>query len=316
MTRAAAIASPSALDELRTACARVAGQADHVRIVEDRIADYAQFILGKYKVITGHDEHHLVTDDEEQTASYILALGSINFGSGYFKAVGLEYQNVAGGLKSAFLRGEINTAEKWVAVTPGDLRRIFVPSVPGSIAEELMELFSRHLAFTGHALMEQYGGKAMNLVAAAGGSAARLTEIVGAWPTFHDVASYKGGDISFLKRAQLFAAHLELTGIPKFRDMDALTCFADNMVPHVLRCDGVLEYAPDLAQKIDAGQPLEAGSAEETELRALSIHAVELMRAAAPPGTTAPNIDHLLWNRGYEPEIYARPSHRTLTVWY
>jgi len=112
---------------------------------------------------------------------------------------------------------------------------------------------------------------------------------------------------------------MELTGIPKFRDMEALTCFADNMIPHVLRCDGVLEYATALAEKIDAGIPLDAGSEEEVELRAASIHAIELMRAEAlreGRTLTAPNIDHVLWNRGYEPDIYARPSHRTLTVWY
>jgi hypothetical protein len=304
------------LDLLRERCAWAAGQAEHVKIDTGRIAEYTAMILGKYRIITGHDEHHLVSPDAEETVSYILALNSINFGSGYFRATGLEYVQIAGGLKNAYLHGEMNTPDKWAAATADDCRRLFSPSIPGAATDELMTLFVRHLNAAGRIMREQYDSNPMNLLSAAGGSAAKLAGIVGEWPTFHDAPSYRGQEIPFLKRAQLFAAHLELTGIPKFRDMEALTCFADNMIPHVLRCDGVLEYSRPLAEKIDAGIPLEPGSAEEIELRALSIHAVELMRAAAPPGTTSPNIDHLLWNRGYEPEIYSRPSHRTLTVWY
>ena len=40
---------------------------------------------------------------------------------------------------------------------------------------------------------------------------------------------------------------LALAGIVRFRDLDRLTIFADNLVPHVLRCDGVLVYDPRLA---------------------------------------------------------------------
>ncbi len=35
---------------------------------------------------------------------------------------------------------------------------------------------------------------------------------------------------------------LPLAGVAEFGDLDRLTIFADNLVPHVLRCDGVLVY--------------------------------------------------------------------------
>lgn len=322
MTGAAARApsGPEILQVLRERCAEVAAQAEHVRIDAARAAEYAGFILGKYEVITGHDENHFVTEDREKTVSYILALGSINFGSGRFKAAGIEYRDIAGGLKRAFERGEMDSPAQWAGVEAEDIRHLLFPR-GGTESEEaergrIAALFAHHLSETGRIVSERFGGRAMAVLEAAEGSAARLVEILAEWGSFRDVSFYKGIEVPFLKRAQLLAAHLELTGIPAFSDMGALTCFADNMVPHVLRCDGVLEYTPALAGKIEEGTLITAGSAEEVEMRACAIHAVELMRQAAPAGITATNIDHLLWNRGYEPKIYNKPSHKTETVWY
>ena len=45
-------------------------------------------------------------------------------------------------------------------------------------------------------------------------------------------------DRGFYKRAQIVANDLALAGVAPFDDLDALTIFADNLVPHVLRCDG------------------------------------------------------------------------------
>ena len=58
-------------------------------------------------------------------------------------------------------------------------------------------------------------------------------------------------DRGFYKRAQIVAADLALAGVARFRDLDRLTIFADNLVPHVLRCDGVLVYdaAPGRAHR-------------------------------------------------------------------
>ena len=44
-------------------------------------------------------------------------------------------------------------------------------------------------------------------------------------------------------------------GWGKFHDLDELTIFADNLVPHVLRVDGVLAYDGHLARQIE-GQEL------------------------------------------------------------
>ncbi len=41
-------------------------------------------------------------------------------------------------------------------------------------------------------------------------------------------------DRGFYKRAQIVASDLALAGVARFADLDRLTIFADNLVPHVL----------------------------------------------------------------------------------
>ena len=120
-------------------------------------------------------------------------------------------------------------------------------------------------------------------------------------------------DRGFWKRAQIVANDLALAGVCEFADLDRLTVFADNLVPHVLRVDGVLVYDDELASRIDRGQLLEPGG-EEREIRACAVHAGELI--AAELGVAPRVLDTWLWNRGQEPQYKAVPRHRCRTVFY
>ena len=84
--------------------------------------------------------------------------------------------------------------------------------------------------------------------------------------------------------------------------------------------DGVMLYAPELAARIDREELIPAGSPEEIEIRAVALHAVELMVGelrCAGRAATAMGIDFILWNRGQHPEYKrAKPRHRTRTVFY
>jgi hypothetical protein len=98
-----------------------------------------------------------------------------------------------------------------------------------------------------------------------------------------------------------------------------LTIFADNLVPHVLRVDGILQYTDKLAARIDAGHLIPAGSPEEVEIRASALHAAELLVAALRSRgqpVSAMGLDYVLWNRGQQPYYKARPRHRTRTIFY
>ena len=92
------------------------------------------------------------------------------------------------------------------------------------------------------------------MVGDAQGSAERLAQALAAGMPFYD-------DRGFWKRAQIVSNDLALAGVAEFSDLDRLTIFADNLVPHVLRVDGVLRYDDGLARHIDSGELLPAGRA-------------------------------------------------------
>ena len=95
------------------------------------------------------------------------------------------------------------------------------------------------------------------MVADAGGSAERLAAALAeGMPFFRDEGFYK--------RAQIVANDLALAGVAEFEDLDRLTIFADNLVPHVLRVDGVLRYAPGAGRphrrrRADPARPARSG---------------------------------------------------------
>jgi hypothetical protein len=171
-------------------------------------------------------------------------------------------------------------------------------------AHPLMVLYAEGLAqlgvFTG-------GRDALELVAAAAGSAARFAaQLAGGMAFF--------ADVGFYKRAQITANDLVLAGVAAFDDVDELTVFADNFLPHVLRLDGVLVVDDEFVARIDRGELLEPGGAQERELRACAVHACEGL--ATRLGVAPRLLDNWLWNRGCEPAYLARPAHLARTVFY
>ena len=120
-------------------------------------------------------------------------------------------------------------------------------------------------------------------------------------------------DHGFYKRAQITGSDLALAGVASFGDIDRLTIFADNLVPHVLRCDGVLVYDERLAAHIDSGRRQRPGP-QEREISACAVHACALL--AQRTGMSERDIDNALWTRGGTPEYKAVPRHRCRTIFY
>ncbi len=186
-----------------------------------------------------------------------------------------------------------------------------------------MQLFARALSDLGRFLLARCSGDFGVLVAAAGGRPERLVELLCEMPLYRDVARYEELEVPFYKRAQITVSDLAIAfggrGPGAFRELSRLTLFADNLVPHVLRCEGVLALDPALAGRIDAGELLPPGSPEEVELRACAVHAVEVLVAelrSRERVTTARELDQVLWSRGQRREYKARPRHRTRCVYY
>jgi hypothetical protein len=239
-------------------------------------------------------------DADPGDADHVLQLDTINFGSGWFptlrKRPGLSgYRTVA----AAFAEHG-----PW---TNAELRALDAPAVAAALGQEpdhpLMGLYAEALRELGRFLDER---SAVDLVEAAEGSAERLATLLARGMRFFD-------DRGFYKRAQIVPSDLALGGAASFDDLDRLTIFADNLVPHVLRVDGVLRYDPALAARIDAGELLPQGRAEQ-EIRACAVHACEQL--AARTGIPPRELDIRLWNRGQAPDYKAVPRHRTRTVYY
>ena len=320
--------SRDVLERIREACAAVVERARFVRIDEARLRALAADLARTPAPASHLDPAHQDLGGEAATLAYVVTLDAINFGSGWFPHLRKRdghsgYFTIAGGLRERFERKGAWSAAELRALGEGELALLFDqdPRVPE--AAELMGLFARALHELGAFLAEHYAGRFAGPIEEAGGSAARLVEILARMPLYRDVARYDGLEVPFFKRAQLTAADLAAAfrgeGPGRFRDLDRLTLFADNLVPHVLRREGVLRYDEGLARRIDAGALIAAGSPEEVEIRAAAVHAVELCVAEIRGGggsATAHGLDFVLWNRGQRPEVKAHPRHRTRTTYY
>jgi hypothetical protein len=286
-------------DQVRETCRSIAASARFVSIDLDRLADLEP---GSPPELDA--ERHYLEGSPEDVADYMLVLDTINFGSGWFptlrKRPGMSgYFTVAASL-----------AERWRTFGPWSsdelraLKGVDVAAVLGQEAgHELMGLYAGALRDLGHFLD---GRRALDLVADAGGSAERLASTLASSMPFFD-------DRGFWKRAQITPNDLALAGVAEFSDLDRLTIFADNLVPHVLRVDGVLRYDPALAARIDAGELLAPGE-EEREIRGCAVHACELISRRV--GMPARSLDIALWNRGQALRYKSLPRHRTRTVFY
>jgi Queuosine salvage protein len=300
------------MDDLRHACATVAERARAVSVVADAIGPYA----GSLATSAPPPDEQPRNNDREQLAAFWLTLDAINFGSGWFPTLSKRdgrsgYQTIAAGLRERFERDG-----PW---SPERLTQIDAPTIAAALGQrpdhELMALFAHSLNDLGKHVTSEHGGSFTGVVDSADGSAVGLARALGRWPCFADSSRYDELRVPFRKRAQIAAADLQRAGVGQFGDLHGLTMFADNLVPHVLRLDGVLEFDPRLVARIERGELIEHGSPEEVEIRACAVHTVELL-VAERPGTCAADIDQLLWLRGQGARYKATPRHRSRCTAY
>lgn len=317
---------PDIFQRIRHGCRYVDSRARHVTIDESALRDYAGRLADELPVSPGCDD--APGECDEDLVAFVLTLDAVNFGSGYFptlQPVGGHggYWLIHRRLQRHFERRGPIAPRKLQSFTPADCAQLFGQPLDRPGPGELMGLFARSFSELGAFVCEQFGGEFCDLVAAADHSAARLVGLLAQIPSYRDTADYRGRTVPFYKRAQITAADLHLflgaDGFGQFEDIDRLTVFADNQVPHVLRTDGVLRYSTRLAERIDAGRLLEPGSPEEVEIRACTVHAVEQLVAELQRRGVEANpldVDQLLWHRGERPDYRRTPAHLTRTTAY
>ncbi len=321
----ASAAKPSLPDQVRHACAEVTSDARRVSINEDRLTAYADGLPPATAPTA--DTSYFYVGELEETVAYALTFSTVNFGSGWHPHV-RKLPRRSGSitmmsrLTDRFRRHGPLSAEELCRLTAADCAELFHQPLEPPIGE-LMALFAKALRDFGRYLLESFGGSFLALVEAAGRSAARLAELLFAMELYRDVSLHHGRHVPLLKRAQITSAELAaaLGGhvLGRFDDLDRLTVFADNLIPHVLRVEGVLRYDHQLNQRIDAGDLLAPGSEEEVEIRAVAVHAVEQIAArlrAAGRQVSPMDLDYLLWHAGQSPRYKAIPRHRCRCPYY
>jgi hypothetical protein len=308
------------MDGLRVACAKLADRTRHVRVHEATVPEYAASLLPDLSSASD-DAPCIPPAEREAVAEYWLTLDAINFGSGWFPTL----------RKRGSLTGYRTIAARWSKhherhepFGAAALARIDAATLAAILGQdprhELMALYTASLNDLGARVQREHDGRFLGIVEAAAGSAVALATALGHWCCFADVSAYGDLSLPFLKRAQIAAADLHRAGVVRFDDLDRLTMFADNLVPHVLRLDGVLSYDDELVAQIESGQLIEHDSLAEIEIRGCALHAVESivseLHRQGLRDATAVAVDELLWNRGQGARYKAVPRHRSRCTAY
>lgn len=187
---------------------------------------------------------------------------------------------------------------------------------PKDDAHDIPMLQERHelLKDAGEVLNEKYDGQFANVWDAADHTLYAkdgfVERLVNDFEGFRDSWKTEHGEARFDKKAQLTASiaygHFQFDDFFDVSDEDKqqMTVFADYRLPQQLAHPSVevLEYAPELEEKIENAERLPAGSQEELEIRAATIHAGDQLLDAVNERRDdvigGPELDFLLWTAG------------------
>jgi putative queuosine salvage protein len=319
-----------------TSTATVVRAARLVRIERERIVELPErWAAAAWPEGAGSDTVRAMRLGDERAANVVLLLNALNFcfwGEPGQSRWLVEWRGRTldgfAALMAALARAVDEGRPVWdagylAALDDAELGAMLRPA-PRSTTIPLFAARLAHAREVGRVLLERYGGSFARVAEAADGSAVDLTHTLARdFPSFNDVATWNGHMVRFYKRAQICVADLR-AAVPdalwaRFRDMERLTAFADYKLPQLLRWQGALVYAPELAAQVDGYVPLAAGSDAEIEIRAATIWAVELLRRALVEcgvARTASEIDQRLWMESQHAPPDMRPYHRTRTIYY
>jgi hypothetical protein len=300
----------------------------HPERLETAIREWGDSLAGR--TVWAHPCHYF--DGTEETLRWIFVLDVLNHcfwpdvdattwtvaykGSNYS-----GYWGLATSLQRALENGFHITDPAYLGdLSRADLREIFAGEGEIPLIEERLA----NLREAGRVILSRWHGDLLHLLEETRGSAVQtVRQIVASFPSFRDEAQYRGQQVFFWKRAQLFLADVHGAfsgwGWGRYDDMGELTAFADYKLPQVLRELGIISYHPNLARRIDLRLNLTPGSEEEIEIRAMTIWAVEALKKTFDrlgKTVTSTWVDQWLWQLGQLEPFRKSPYHRCRTIFY
>lgn len=309
---------------LRVAAASVAARATHARPSARPVdAGYLDELRRQPPVESGLAR----LPDERTRIGFVIVRDAVNFGSGLHphlvKLPGLSGARTIGQLLLDRVRRDGVPTPAYLAGLDGRACAEMFGQPTRGPAFTLMTMFATAWNELGTYTGDRFGGEYPALVEEAAGSPTAMVAILAGMPHWRDVSRHGDLDVPFHKRAQLATYGLSLChdpgGARRFPDLGRLTAFADNLIPHVLIEDGLMEIDAELADSLRAGRPLAHGSPAEVELRAAAVEICERLahRAAAAGEPVHPvELASLLWKKGQQPRYKARPRPRSVSFAY
>lgn len=283
--------------------------------VQEFVTQFNQTKIDHWLTVSPFDLGQL---SEKERVAFLFVLNSISFsywGTPKWKVrySGHEYDGAQAMIaclgKAVEEKKEIFEPQYISQISRNELEHI----LKGTVEIPLFNHRLRFLRELGMVTEEKFKGDFRYVIDRSGDNALSFVEILtDNFISFRDTAEYQGHTIEFSKRAQLLSA--DLSHFFGMADSDKLTACADYKLPQVLRRYDVLHYDPPLSQKIKEKRIIPAGSQEEVEIRAQTIHAVELIKKEI--GLTANQVNDYLWLEGQTKLPTDELYHRTRTTAY
>lgn len=263
---------------------------------------------------------------EKETEKYLIKYKGNEY-TGYWALCAAMNRALAEGY-------ELTNPSFYASVDSDTLKKIFRSDSAYDIP--MLDERERVLHEAGQVLLEKFQGKFVNVIKEADKSAQHLLKlVVNNFPSFQDVAEFKGKKVGLYKRAQILIGDIwgccEGQGLGEFYDFDTITMFADYRIPQALVYFGVLRYSEKLMNKLKQGYLFRSGEQQEVEIRGVSLWACELVRdyilhlhgaeASQREGKTsicAILVDHYLWDtrREIADKMDDIPFHRCRGIYY
>ena len=306
----------------------VVDSATRVSIDDEAIARWAKGISRDALRPSGHDLLGKLSGTPGQLANLVLLIDALNFCFWSDNPLKIEWRGVTYERFQAMLVSILLAvrhepawfdAQYWMEVPSEEIRQV----LSGSGELLLLDERERIIRETGRVLLERFDGQFIHAIESVSSRAWPLAVLLMTeFDSFRDVGNYRGKIVYFMKRAQITALDVSVAwqhrDYPPLAGLEELTAFADYRVPQALRHLGILKFGDELAGRVEKEEEIAAGSEEEVEIRAMTVHAVDWMvTALAGQGkkTAAWEVDWYLWELSHAAEVTVG-HHRTRTVYY
>jgi len=310
----------------------VASKSKHVKINSIKIKEFAKMFDRKsLKHWMEKSPFNLSGLNNDEKLAFLFTFNSISFS--YFgdpKWISVHLgENGERGTWSLFVALRKARDEGALSLAPLDLMAIdkekfsYILRGKEDVEIPLLEKRLEILREVGETVCRYHDSNFGNVVNSANRDALALLDIiVNEFPSFNDSASFEVEKIKFHKRAQLLISDIynvfEGKDYGKLENIGKLTVCADYILPMVLRHIGILEYSLELSGRVDKKILIPAGTAEEIEIRANTIIAVEMIKEKLNPkfpDITSMMLNDYFWLEGNNVPLQI-PHHLTETTFY